>query len=105
MAVVTVTNDNFETEVLASQTPVILDFWAEWCGPCRMQSPIFDELAEELSDSVKFGKVNIDEQQALAAQHQVMTIPTLMIFKDGALKAKKVGLQDKDELLAFIKSC
>ncbi|MGN0349158.1 MAG: thioredoxin [Roseburia sp.] len=105
MAVVTITNDNFETEVLASQTPVILDFWAEWCGPCRMQSPIFDELAEELSDSVKFGKVNIDEQQALAAQHQVMTIPTLMIFKDGALKAKKVGLQDKDELLAFIKSC
>lgn len=105
MAVVTITNDNFEEEVLAAKEPVILDFWAEWCGPCQMQGPVFEALAEELSGKVKFGKVNVDEEAALALKYQVMSIPTLIVMQYGIFKTKAVGLQDRAGILELLKSC
>lgn len=105
MAVVTITNDNFEQEVLAAKIPVVLDFWAKWCGPCQMQGPIIDELAEELDGKVKFGKVNVDEQAALALKYQVLSIPTLVVMHYGIFKTRAVGLQDKTEILALLKQC
>ena len=101
MAVVEITNSNFRAEVLEADRPVLLDFWAPWCGPCRMVSPIVDEIAEEVS-TVKVGKVNIDEQPALAAQYGVMSIPTLMLFKDGDLVDKAVGARNKAFILGMI---
>ena len=97
MSVITLTKENFEQEVLRSDKPVLVDFWASWCGPCRMVSPIVDEIAEERSD-IKVGKVNVDEQQMLAAQFSVMSIPTLLVFKDGKIAASAVGLQSKEGL-------
>ena len=90
MAVVTITKENFEQEVLQSEKPVLLDFWASWCGPCRMLSPIVDEVAEERTD-VKVGKVNVDEQPELAGEFGVMSIPTLLVFRDGKLVNQSVG--------------
>ena len=84
MAVITITKENFEAEVLKSAQPVLLDFWAAWCGPCRMLSPIVDEVAEERTD-VKVGKVNVDEQPDLAAEFGVMSIPTLLLFENGKI--------------------
>ena len=89
MAVITITKENFETEVLKSAQPVLLDFWAAWCGPCRMLSPIVDEVAEERTD-VKVGKVNVDEQPDLAAEFGVMSIPTLLLFENGKLVRQAV---------------
>lgn len=83
MAVVKITNDNFEEEVLACKIPVVLDFWADWCGPCQMQGPIVEELAAELEGKVKFGKVNVDEEAALALKYQIMSIPTLVVMQYG----------------------
>lgn len=105
MAVVTITNDNFETEVLAAKIPVILDFWADWCGPCKMQAPVFDALAEELEGKVKFGKVNVDEEAALALKYQVMSIPTLIVMQYGLFKTKAIGLQDRETILEMLKAC
>ena len=105
MAVVTITNDNFEEEVLACKIPVVLDFWAEWCGPCQMQVPIIDELSEELEGKVKFGKVNVDEEAALALKYQVMSIPTLVVMHYGLFKNKSIGLQQKENILEMIKEC
>ena len=90
MSVLTITKENFKTEVLASQQPVLIDFWAPWCGPCRMVSPLVDEIAEE-QDAVKVGKINVDEQPELAQEFSVMSIPTLMVFKNGAVVKKSVG--------------
>ena len=90
MAVVTITTENFAQEVLHSDKPVLLDFWASWCGPCRMLSPIVDEVAEERTD-VKVGKVNVDEQPELAAEFGVMSIPTLLLFENGKLVRQAVG--------------
>ena len=101
MAVVTITKENFEAEVLHSTKPVLLDFWATWCGPCRMLSPIVDEVAEERTD-VKVGKVNVDEQMELAMRFQVSNIPMLVVFKDGKAVAKSVGYRSKPEIAAMV---
>lgn len=103
MSVLTLTSDNFETEVLKSEKPVLVDFWAAWCGPCRMLSPIVDEIAEEMKDDIVVGKLNVDEQGALSQQYGVMSIPTLIIFKDGKPAATSVGVKPKDELINTIK--
>ena len=101
MAVITITKENFEAEVLKSAQPVLLDFWAAWCGPCRMLSPIVDEVAEERSD-VKVGKVNVDEQMELAMRFQVSSIPMLAVFKDGKAITKLVGYRPKSEIAAMV---
>ena len=101
MAVVTITKDNFESEVLQSAQPVLLDFWASWCGPCRMLSPIVDEVAEERTD-VKVGKVNVDEQPELAAEFGVMSIPTLLVFENGKLTRQAVGARPKAGVLELL---
>jgi len=101
MAVVTITSENFAQEVLQSTKPVLLDFWASWCGPCRMLSPIVDEVAEERAD-IKVGKVNVDEQPDLAAQFGVMSIPTLLVFRDGKLVNQAVGARPKSGVLALL---
>lgn len=101
MEVIKITNDNFQKEVLESSKPVLVDFWATWCGPCRMQAPVLEELAAE-SDSVKIGKLNIDEEQALAIKYRVSSIPTLMLFKDGQVAETLVGLRSKNELAEML---
>ena len=101
MSVITLTKENFEQEVLHSDKPVLVDFWASWCGPCRMVSPIVDEIAEERSD-IKVGKVNVDEQQMLAAQFSVMSIPTLLVFKNGQVVNQAVGARPKQQILALL---
>ena len=101
MAVVTITKENFEQEVLHSEKPVLLDFWASWCGPCRMLSPIVDEVAEERTD-VKVGKVNVDEQPELAGQFGVMSIPTLLVFEQGQLVRQAVGARPKASVLDLL---
>ena len=102
MAVVTITKDNFEAEVLGCKIPVVLDFWAEWCEPCKMQSTVIEELAAELDGKVKFGKVNVDEEQELASAYQVMSIPTLMVVKNGEIVNRSVGAKPKADILAML---
>ena len=97
MSVITITKEDFEHEVLAAQQPVLVDFWAAWCGPCKMLSPIIDEIAGERSD-IKVGKVNVDEQTELAQQFGVMSIPTVIVFKDGKPVTSSVGVRPKAEL-------
>ncbi len=101
MSVITLTKDNFETEVLLSNQPVLVDFWASWCGPCRMLSPIVDEIAAERTD-IKVGKINVDEQPELASQFGVMSIPTLMVFRDGAAAGTSVGVVPKAKILSML---
>lgn len=101
MAVIEITAQNFEQEVLRSDKPVLLDFWAAWCGPCQMLSPLVDEVAEERTD-IKVGKVNVDEQQDLAAKYQVMSIPMLVVMKNGEMADKSVGLISKQEILNLL---
>ena len=102
MAVIELTTQNFNEEVLQSDVPVMVDFWASWCGPCRMVSPIVDEIAEEVQGKAKVGKVNVDEQGDLASQFGVMSIPTIMVFKNGEAVATSVGAKSKAELLALL---
>ena len=103
MAVITLTKDNFQAEVLSSNVPVLVDFWGSWCGPCRMVSPIVDEVAEESDGSYKVGKVNVDEQPELAAQYGVMSIPTLLVIENGKTKTSSVGARPKDAILAMLR--
>lgn len=102
MSVITLTEDNFNTEVLNSDKTVLVDFWASWCGPCRMVSPIVDEIAEESDGSFLVGKINVDEQPDLAAQFNVMSIPTLIVFKKGSVAQSAVGVRSKQDILAMI---
>lgn len=97
----TITNQNFEQEVLKSDKKVLVDFWASWCGPCRMLSPIIDEVAKS-TDKVKVGKVNVDEESELATQFAVMSIPTLILFENGKPVKQVVGVQSKDAILKMI---
>ncbi len=102
MAEITITSKNFEAEVLQSPIPVLLDFWATWCPPCRALSPIVAEVAEELEGKIKVGKINIDEEPALGAQFRVASIPTLLVFKDGKITGQSVGLQGKPQILDLL---
>ena len=102
MAVLTITKDNFENEVLKSDIPVLVDFWASWCGPCRMMSPIVDQIAEEVTDC-KVGKINVDEEGELAQQFGIMSIPTLLVFRDGKVANQSVGVRDKAFVIDMIK--
>ena len=99
---ITLTKTNFEAEVLKSDKPVLVDFWAPWCGPCRMLAPILAEVAAEKGDKIKVGKVNVDEEQELAAQYGITGIPAILLFKDGKVVATSVGFKPKPELEAFI---
>ncbi len=99
------TEENFEQEVLQSDILVLVDFWAEWCGPCKMLGPTIEELAAQYKGRVKVGKVNVDENQALAQKYGIQGIPTLILFSDGAIKEQKVGVQSKDALQGLIDAC
>ena len=101
MSAININKNNFRNEVLDSEKPVLLDFWASWCGPCRMVSPIVDEIAAERGD-IKVGKVNVDEQPELAAQFGVMSIPTLVVMKGGKVVNKTVGARPKSQILAML---
>ena len=101
MSVINIKKNNFQNEVLNSEMPVLLDFWAPWCGPCRMVSPIVDEIAQERQD-ILVGKVNVDEEMALAAQFQVMSIPTLVVLKKGQVVSRVVGARPKDAILSLL---
>ena len=102
MAVVTVTNNNFEEEVLACKIPVVLDFWADWCGPCQIQAPVIEELAKELDGKVKFAKVNVDEEAALALKYQIMSIPTLVVMNYGLFQTRAVGVQSREAVMEML---
>jgi thioredoxin 1 len=102
MSVLTITKNNFESEVVNSDKPVLLDFWAAWCGPCRMVSPTVDQIASEYSD-IKVGKINVDEQPELAQAFRVMSIPTLVVMKDGKVSNSAIGVQPKQSILNMIK--
>ena len=100
MAILNVTKDNFQEEVIRSEKPVLLDFWAGWCGPCRMVGPLVDEIARERTD-IKVGKVNVDEQPELANAFQVMSIPTLVVMKNGTVVQQMVGARPKQQILSM----
>lgn len=100
MADITVTDANFESEVLKSDTPVLVDFWAVWCGPCQVQGPIVEEVARQMVGKVKVGKFNVDENPTVAQHYNIMSIPTIMIFKGGAVVKQFIGVQSKESLLS-----
>lgn len=104
MAELKITKQNFETEVLNSELPVLLDFWAPWCGPCRMLSPVVEELAKEVEGRAKVGKVNVDEENELAAAFQVAAIPTLAVLRGGKVVATAMGYRSKEQLLSLLET-
>ena len=104
MGVVTLTDENFAEEVNSSAVPVLVDYWAEWCGPCKMISPLVEEMAEEYSNRLKVGKLDVDENQSSASKQNVMSIPTLLIFKEGEVVAQQIGAVNKTQLTEFIES-
>ncbi len=101
MSVIHISNQNFASEVLASEKPVLLDFYADWCGPCRMVGPVVEEIANERAD-IKVGKINVDEESALAEKFGVMSIPTLVVIKDGQVTNQAVGARAKAQILAML---
>ena len=101
MAALKITKENFQTEVLEAKETVLVDFWASWCGPCKMIGPVIDQIADERSD-IKVGKVDVDDQPELAAQFKVMSIPTLMVFKDGKVVNQSMGAKPKDAILSML---
>ena len=104
MATLKVTDEKFEEQVLKNEKPVLVDFWAEWCGPCKMLTPILEELSDELKDEVNIIKVNLDENQELAMKYSIRSIPTLLLFKEGDLLDTKVGLLPKKEIMDWVRS-
>lgn len=99
---VKITSSNFEQEVINSEIPVLIDFWATWCGPCRMIAPIVEEIAKEFAGKVKVGKVNVDEEMPLAVKYSIESIPTLILFKNGIEQKREIGFCDKEQLLKLI---
>lgn len=102
MSILKITKQNFEKEVLQCEKPVLLDFWAGWCGPCKMIGPIVEQVAEDTMNTVRVGKINVDEEQELAQAFQVMSIPTLIVIKNGKVERKAVGVQSKQALLSML---
>ncbi len=102
MAELVITKENFEKEVLKSDIPVLVDFWAAWCGPCKMLAPTIEELAKEYEGKAKVGKINIDEQPELASKYGIMSIPTVLVFKEGNVAAQSVGFVPKEKLVAML---
>lgn len=102
MATIKITKHNFEEEVLKSKEPIILDFWASWCGPCRMVAPTLDEISEEMIGVARVGKINVDEETELASKFKVMSIPTLMVVKEGKVSAQAVGARAKKDILRML---
>ncbi len=102
--IVSTTDANFETDVLKSALPVLVDYWAEWCGPCKMISPILDEIATSYQGKLRIAKVNVDENAQLTQKYGIRSIPTLMLFKDGNVQAQKIGALSKSQLAAFIET-
>ncbi|ABZ84409.1 thioredoxin [Heliomicrobium modesticaldum Ice1] len=100
--VVALTDDNFRTQVLQSSKPVLVDFWAAWCGPCKMIAPIIDEVADAMAGKAVVGKLNVDENRATAAEYGIMSIPTLLVFKGGQVVDKAIGFKPKDELIKLL---
>lgn len=103
MAMIHLTEENFDNEIAMAQTPVVVDFWASWCGPCKMLAPILEELDGELAGSAKICKVNVDEQPALAARFGIMSIPTMIFFKQGEESGKMVGVRSKEDIAEELK--
>ncbi|MBQ3115919.1 MAG: thioredoxin [Clostridia bacterium] len=104
MKEIILTKENFKSEVLDSTTPVIVDFWATWCGPCKMLSPVIDQIADEYYGKVKVGKVNVDDEMSLAVEYKIEVIPTLIFFKNGKIEKQTVGVLDKTEIENIIKT-
>lgn len=102
MSVIELNKDNFEKEVMEAEVPVLIDFWANWCGPCGMMSPVIDKIAEEMGDKVKVCKVNVDENHELAEKYEIMTIPAFIIVKNGAETGRTIGVQPKEDILKLI---
>lgn len=103
MSVLKITSENYENEVLNSDKTVLIDFYADWCGPCRMMSPIIDEIADEMGEKVKVGKINVDENQDLAMKYSVMSIPTILVIRGGNVAKTFVGVTDKEEIKEVLK--
>ena len=102
MRVTELNKDNFEKEVMEANVPVLIDFWASWCGPCRMMSPLIDQIAEEMGDKLKVCKVNVDENHELVEKYEIMTIPAFIVIKNGAESGRTIGVQPKEDILKLI---
>ena len=102
MSVTELNKDNFEKEVMEANVPVLIDFWASWCGPCRMMSPVIEQIAEEMGDKLKVCKVNVDENHELAEKYEIMTIPAFIVMKNGAESGRTIGVQPKEDILKLI---